>query len=158
MDNAFGLMQMRGLDGKPGVVKQQGLSTYFYEPGVYGEFITYTERDVLTRAVPNNLNAPIPIGDLIARANTQLIGRRYDRMEYNIWQLLANGTLNVPLLGPAGVVTYTDSYTIQNYTAPIPWSSSGTATSNPELPDDSAAWRRALCIIRFGCQHVYEPG
>ncbi len=127
-DNAFGLMQMRGMDGGPGVVRQLGRQTFVYEPGTYGEFINFTARDILTRANPGNLTTPIPVGEMIGEAQVQLIGRRYDRMEYNIWSLLASGTLNVPLLGPTGVITYTDSYNIQTYTAPIPWSTTATAT------------------------------
>lgn len=128
LDNYYGIMAMRGLDGSPSKVQQVGDSSYIYEPGVYGELIQVTERDILTRANPLNLNTAIPITEWTTMLTKQLVQRRYDRMRYNIWQLLGTGTLNIPLNGPAGSATYQDTYSIQTYTPAIPWSSLTTAT------------------------------
>jgi hypothetical protein len=127
MDNYYGIMGMRGLDGSPSLVREVGTSSYTYQPGVYGEFMQIGETEILTRAAPMNMNLPIRLTDLVAMRQKQLIGRMYDRMRYNIWQLLGTGTLNIPLNGPAGAI-YQDTYSIQTYVAPIPWSSSTTAT------------------------------
>ncbi len=127
MDNYYGIMGMRGLDGSPSLVREVGTSSYTYQPGVYGEFMQIGETEILTRASPMNMNLPIRLTDLVSMRQKQLIGRAYDRMRYNIWQLLGTGTLNIPLNGPAGAI-YQDTYSIQTYVAPIPWSSTTTAT------------------------------
>lgn len=127
-DNAYGLMQMRGLDGQPPRVQRVGTTTFVYEPGVYGEHVVITEREILTRAAPTNLEIPIPIGDLVAEADQLLITRESDRMEANVWNLIGTGTLSIPLPGPNGVQVYQDTYAIQTYTAPVPWATSATAT------------------------------
>ena len=132
-DNYHGLQQFRGLDGSPNKVNRIGDTTYEYEPGVYGEFIRFTERELLTRAAPNNLNLPIPIGDLIADADAQLVHRENDRMEANAWNLVLTGTISIPLPGPNGPTIYKDSYTTQTYTPTIPWSSLSTAKPIQDL-------------------------
>lgn len=132
-DNAFGLMHFRGLDGAPSRVQRLGRNTFVYEPGVYGEFQTITERELLTRAAPMRPDLPIPIGDLVGNAQRQLIGRRFDRMEANVWTLLGTGTLTIPLPGPNGPAAYTDVYPIQTQVAAIPFSSLSTATPIAEF-------------------------
>lgn len=128
LDNYYGIMGMRGLDGSPSKVIEVGTSSYVYEPGVYGEFMEIGEREMTSRAAPMNPNLPIPVTDLVTIRMRQLRGRQYDRIRYNIWTLLGTGTLNIPANGPTGFTTYQDSYSIQTYTAPIPWSSTSTAT------------------------------
>lgn len=127
-DAGFGLMHFRGLDGAPPRVQRLGTNTFTYEPGVYGEYQVITEREMLTRAAPMRPDLPIPVGDLVMKATNQIIGRRYDRMEYNVWQLLGTGTLTIPLPGPNGVSAYTDTYPIQTQTAAIPFATTATAT------------------------------
>src|SRR5438552_14220260 len=80
-DNYYGLMQMRGVDGAPPRVQRLGQNTFTYEPGVYGEHISITEREILTRAIPSRPDIPVPITDLVLEADTQLIQREDDRME-----------------------------------------------------------------------------
>lgn len=127
-DNAYGLMQMRGLDGQPPRVQRLGLNTFVYEPGVYGEHVVITEREMLTRAIPGRPDIPIPIGDLVNDADQLLISRRNDRMEASVWTLAGTGVLTIALPGPNGPAVYSDSYTIQTYTATIPWATAATAT------------------------------
>lgn len=127
-DNAHGVMQMRGLDGQPPKVTRQGLNTFVQEPGVYGEHIVITERELLTRADPLDLTKRIPIGTMVAECNDLLKTRLNDRMELNVWNMLATGRNSIPIAGPNGVTIYTDQYTLQTYTAAIPWSSASTAT------------------------------
>ena len=127
-DSYGGLQQFRGLDGSPSKVNRVGMTSYLYEPGVYSEFMTITERELLTRAIPTRPDIPVPVQDLIKESDDQLIKRQGDRMEYNVWTLLATGTLTIPLPGPNGVTVYTDTYPIQQYTATPLWSSFSTAT------------------------------
>lgn len=126
-DNYYGLQQMRGLDGLPPHVQRLGQTTFVYEPGVYGEHTSITEREILTRAAFGNTNLPIPISDLVMRDQTQLIQREDDRMEANVWTLLGTGTLSIPLPGPNGTTVYNDTYTTQTVTASVPWATSATA-------------------------------
>ena len=127
-DNYYGLMQMRGLDGAPPMVKRLGTTTFVYEPGVYGEHVLITERELLTRAIPGQPDIAIPIDDMVMDADMQLVQRMDDRMEANVWTLLTTGTLTIALPGPQGTNSYADSYTTQTYTAAIPWATSATAT------------------------------
>lgn len=128
LDNYYGIMGMRGLDGSPSRVVEVGTNSYTYEPGVYGEYMTIGEREIRTRAAPMNPSIPIPVTDLVTMKMKQLKARAYDRMRYNIWTLLGTGVLNIPLAGPAGSLVYQDTYSIQTLTAGAPWSSHSTAT------------------------------
>ena len=132
LDNYYGIMGMRGLDGSPSKVTEVGINSYTYEPGVYGEFMTIGERELLTRAAPLNPELPIPVTDLVAMRMKQLVARAYDRMRYNIWTLLGSGVLNIPLNGPSGAQVYQDTYNIQTLSALVPWASTATATPRSE--------------------------
>lgn len=127
-DNYYGLMQMRGLDGAPPKIQSVGSKTYVYEPGVYGEHDVITEREWLTKADPTDMTRRVDMTDeVIARMNL-LTNRKLDRMEYNSVQLCANGTITIPLAGPNGQEIYTDTYSIQRFTATVPWGTVATAT------------------------------
>lgn len=129
-DNYFGLQQMRGMDGRPLNVKRVKRTTYEYNPAVFGEFQTIDEQELVSRSQNIDLAAtPVDISDLVNESKTQLIGRELDRKEASIWTLLTTGTLKITIDGPNGKQqTYSDSYTIQTFTAPIPWATSATAT------------------------------
>lgn len=133
MDNMFGLMDFRGLDGAPSRVKRIGEDIYSYEPGVYGNYIPITEKELLTRADPMRPELPIDISDLVLAADQQLIARQDDRMEANVWTLLRTGTLTVSMPGPTGPNIYQDVYTIQTFNASVPWATSATATPMKDL-------------------------
>jgi len=132
-DNPYGLMKFRGLDGKPSRVLMLGENVYEYEPGVYGEYSMISETEFTKRSTFQNPSVPIPVGDLVEnrmRLNTE---RMYNRMEYNVWDLLINGSLNVPMNGPQGVTVYSDVYTIQTFTANPTWNNTTTATPMADL-------------------------
>lgn len=133
MDNDFGIMAMRGLDGAPSKVQQLGDNSYLYEPGVYGEFMEIGEREILTRAAPLTPTMPVPIDDLVGMRQKQLVNRSYNRVRYNIWTLLGTGTLTVPLNGPSGANVYLDTYNIQTFASTVPWSVTATATPIRDL-------------------------
>lgn len=127
-DNYHGLQQMRGLDGQPPRVQRIGSATYTYEPGVYGEFTQITETELLKRAIPGHPEIRIPVDDLVMADARLLTARELDGMEAKIWQLLATGTLSVPLGGPNAPLSWSDTYTIQTYSPVVPWSTLSTAT------------------------------
>lgn len=127
-DNAYGLMQWRGLDGTLPKVTELGFQTYLYEPGVYGERMEITEREYRTRANALDLTTRVDITELVGAKQKLLTTRKFDRMEYNVWQLLLTGTITIVASGPTGQQIYTDSYSVQTYTATVPWGTTSTAT------------------------------
>lgn len=127
-DNDFGLMAFRGLDGQPPKVQRLGYNKYEYEAGVYGEHIMLTEAEYMKRANLMDPTQRIPLGDFTQEASRQLIAREADRFESNVFTLLYTGVLSIPSPGPNGGLIYKDSYTIQSYTASIPWTSLSSAT------------------------------
>ena len=130
-DNYYGLQQMRGLDGGPAHVQRVGFKQYAYEPGYYGEFVQIGEQELITRAGTAPIDTtPIDIEDLIVNADAQLIGRELDRMEKLVWDVLVSGSVTIEYKGPGGLNPnkYTDTYTIQTYTASVPWATTATAT------------------------------
>lgn len=132
-DNFQGLQQVRGYNGEPPKVQPIGLKSFTMQPGVYGEFMPIDELQLSVRRVAGTFGTPIDLTDLVLEKQDQLLQRRLDRIEYICWTLLATGTFAVP--GPTGSVIHTDTFPIQTYTAPVPWSNS--AQSMP-LADLSA--------------------
>jgi hypothetical protein len=125
-DNYLGLAQVRGLNGMPARVNRIGAKRYQMQPGVYGEYIPIDEIELTTRRQWGTLGTPVDISDLVTEAQDQLLGRRLDRIEFNIWTLLATGTFSVS--GPDGALMHTDSYTTQTYSAGTVWSTAATST------------------------------
>jgi hypothetical protein len=127
-DNAYGLMNMRGIDGRPGPVQRLGSNEFVHAPGVYGDYTTITEGEILKRAIPGNQNQVMDVTAMTMDAANLLTIRRENRKKANIWTLLSTGVLNIPIHGPAGPTIYSVVYPIQTYTAPISWKNLSTAT------------------------------
>ena len=124
-DNYIGLMQVRGYNNEPPRVKRVGGRRYVMEPGCYGEFEPLPEKELTARRRWGTLGTPVTVDDLVMPIQEQLLQRQYDRIEWQIWALMATGTFSVP--GPTGAVLHTDSYSLQAYTAPVPWATVATA-------------------------------
>lgn len=131
-DNYLGLQQLRGLDGAPSYVKRVGAKRYMYEPGVYGEFTTVPESELVRRAGGILGDVNIDVSDLVMASQDQLINRELDLKEFIIWTLLTTGTFTIT--GPAGVV-FTDTFSIQTQSG----SAWGTAASGTPLVDFRAS-------------------
>lgn len=125
LDNYLGLQQVRGLDGEPARVAKRGFKRYEMEPGVYGEFITLTERELTVMRVPGTFATPVNLTGIIAPKQMQLLNRRIDRLRYIIWTLLSTGTFAI---SNAHGVQHTDTYPIQTFTAGVTWATVATAT------------------------------
>lgn len=125
LENIKGLQQVRGLGGDPRRVNAQGAGVKYVEPGIYGEFRNIDEVMLTMRRQWGTINQPVDISDLVMEAQDQLLERRLNRQESLGWLLLLNGTFTA--LGEVGQVLHTDTYTIQTYTAGIPWATSATA-------------------------------
>jgi hypothetical protein len=130
-DNYFGLMQVRGLNGEYPRVVPTGAKRYRMEPGYYGEFMTVDEAEMTRRSANLSFTAYVDISDLVRERQDRLAGRQFDRMELQLWTLLATGTFSVA--GPSGAVLHTDSYTTQTFTATVPWATVATATPLADL-------------------------
>lgn len=127
MDNYSGLQQLRGLDGSPSKVKNISQKRFGYDPGVYGEFQTIGETELVKRAggVVDITHVPINIQDLVLGKQDYLMGRELDRIEFMIWKLLSTGTFSISSL--TGVV-FTDTFPIQTYTRSVAWATAASAT------------------------------
>lgn len=126
LDNFVGLQQVRGLDGQPGKVQMVGAKRYDYEPGVYGEFTTFSEKQLTEMRELGVPDEPVSLDTLVGRAQTMLLGRRLDRIKQIIWTLLTAGTFSIA--AEDGTVLHTDTFPIQTYSAFAAWSSTTTAT------------------------------
>jgi hypothetical protein len=130
-DNYFGLMQFRGLNGEPPRVKRIGAKRVKMEPGYYGEYTEVPEDEMTRRAQPATWNAPIPITDLVAECQTQLVVRQTVRMRYLVWTLLVSGAFAV--LDKDGTLAHADAFPLQTFTATVPWATVATATPLADL-------------------------
>lgn len=127
-DNAFGLMQFRGYNNDPALVRRLGDTTFSYQAGVYGEEIQIKEDELARRAASSGNPNQIQIGALIVSSDLQLVGRQDTRREWLCWQAI-QGTVQVQTQGPQGLYNgYTDTYTTQTYSASTPWATTATAT------------------------------
>jgi hypothetical protein len=129
-DNFSGLQQVRGLDAVARRVKPAGLSRYTMQPGYYADFIPIMESDLTLRRVPGTYATPIDLTDIVMDHQDHLLQRRLDRMELIIWNLLLTGTFSV-LDGT--LVLQTDTYSVQTFSASVPWGTWATATPLADL-------------------------
>lgn len=130
-DNYVGLQQIRGIDGRPPRVAHTGLSRYFFEPGVYGEFELLSEQDLTEMRAPGTFGDIYDVTRQVVDIQDKLLTRRLDRVESVIWNLLVNGTFSVT--GPFGAVLASDTYTTQTFTSAVPWGTAGSATPLADL-------------------------
>jgi hypothetical protein len=150
-DNYTGLQGFRGVGGQPTRVRRVGAKSYLYEPGVYGEFITLEEKEIIERAAWANPNQYMSLDAMVTEAQDQLIQRRVDRIKWIMWTLLATGIFFVPtqqaeaqntgtgVQGGAGHgdmyanVTAIGQFGIQTFTASPTWATLATATPMADL-------------------------
>jgi hypothetical protein len=130
MDNYTGLQQIRGLNGEPPKVTRTGAKRYTEEPGIYGEFEWIDERELTMRRQWGSFNAPIDLSDLVMMSQDKLLGRRLDRIEKTLWDLVIAGTFSVA--GPTGATLAYGAYTTQTYNAST-WSTHTTAVPLADL-------------------------
>lgn len=126
LDNFFGLQQARGLDGQPSPVARIGSNRFSTEPGVYGDFVSIDEKELLTRAAFAKFEGHMDITDLVMIAQRQLLQRRIDRIRYIGWTLLTTGAFLVA--APGGGYEHRDRYAFETITASPGFSNTTTAT------------------------------
>lgn len=136
-----GLQQWRGLDKPTRTPRDQ--YNYIGEyceinPGYWGECDYITERDLTLLAAPGSCREPIDITERVVRMQERLLERRYNRVEYNIWQALAYGTSQA--FGEDGKLIHEEVFNIQMITVGIPWSD----------PDNSTPIQDLRCVRLLG--------
>lgn len=125
-ENFQGLQQLRGVNGDPPVVARIGINSWQFAPGYYGEQVMLNEQELTTRRAEAKFEEVIPIDDLVAEAQLQLLQRELDRIETIVWNLVVYGIFSVSDF--SGAVAHLDAYAIQLYTASVTWATSATAT------------------------------
>lgn len=130
-DSYTGLQSVRGLNGEPPKVTKVGVKRYQMQPGIYGEFVPLDETELVVRRQYGTFATPVDISDLVMRAQRQLLVRRLDRIETINWNLLGSGTFSVA--GPAGAILHQDTFSLQTFTASVPWATVATATPLADL-------------------------
>jgi hypothetical protein len=147
MDNFTGLQQPRGLDGDPPRVKKTGAKGYDMEPGVYGEYELISEREMTKRRPYGQIQGTVSLDDLVMPIQDKLLGRRYDRIEWIVWQLLITGAINVA--GVDGSIIHSATFSPTTFTASPLWSVP--ATSHP------IADLRAVQLLSRGVSASFGP-
>lgn len=126
-DNYVGLMEVRGLDGAPSRVKAVGMNRYQAEPGVYGEYMIISEKEITTRAGHGAARGiPVDVSDLVMMRSEQLMTRQLQRMRQIGWDLVTTGRFSST--NAAGAVIHTDSYRQRRLQSTVAWSTPGTST------------------------------
>jgi hypothetical protein len=118
-DNLTGLQLPRGIGGEPGRVSALGANQYRLVPGVYGEYMTVTEEEMITRARYGTFGIPIDVTEPVMERQKQLLNRRMNRIKWLAWTLASTGTYAV--LGQNGVTMHTDTFVNQVFTSAISW-------------------------------------
>lgn len=131
LGNFVGLQAARGMNGEPFRVKKTAQNRYVIQPGVYGEFSYLNEQELTRRAMLGSFATPMDVSDMVLIEQNKLLQRELDRQEFVIWTMLTSGTVSVSL--PTGGVTYTDTYSLQTYTASVTWSTLATSTPLADL-------------------------
>lgn len=128
-DNYTGMQQWRGLNNEPATVNRKGGKRFSAFPGVYGEKIVIREDELTRRKSVRGLSGaagPVDLSDLVMEAHEQLLDRRIVRIESILATYLISGSFTVA--GPNGTTVFQGSYTRQQITPSVAWSTLATST------------------------------
>jgi hypothetical protein len=130
-DNFYGLMNVRGLNGKPGNVQRVGAKQYKMAPGYYGDFHNLTEDEMTVTRKTGTLGDVVDIEDLTVRRMRHLIVRRLNRCEQTISALFRTGVFQN--YAADGTAVHTDVVNITRRTPGTTWSTLNTSTPLQDL-------------------------
>jgi len=120
-DNYRGLQPFRGL-GKPTLHIPRRYNPWGtlcqIEPGYWGEHDTIDE-EIMTKWGGSQCGTMLDLTEYTTMLTNQLLERRANRIEYNIWQALTFGRYTA--LNSAGQVVHEGEFNVQNTSSPIPW-------------------------------------
>lgn len=126
LENYFGMMNVRGLDGAPASVVQVGANDYMARPAYYGENFPITEKEIMDQRKRGTPNEPIDLNEITMLRAQYALHRQFTLEEYLTWQLLINGYYQI--LDPiTRAITAQDSYTQRVFMSVVPWSTGATA-------------------------------
>lgn len=117
-----GLQQWRGLD-QPTTAVDDRYDIYgrmcVLEPGYWGEHDFIDEAFMTRAAQPNSCMDTLDLTGLMVTLQQRLLERRYNRVEFSIWQALVFGRYEA--LNQQGQIVAQATYNIQQVAVPIPW-------------------------------------
>lgn len=125
-DSSKGLQGVRGIDGQPNRVKPLGGKRFSMEPGSYGDVSIVGATELTRLRNYGTFGDTISLDKIIAKRQRQLLDRQIKRLCQIGWTLFSTGTFSN--FNKYGQVAHTDTYSMQSYTAGIPWSTVATAT------------------------------
>lgn len=139
-DNFRGMMQPRGLNGKPPLVNPLDSTWFSMTPGTYGEYMTLSEREMTAKRQEGTISDVVDVNSEVLIRSNKLTHRQVKRESYILWQLVTNGYF--VSTDALGTILHADSYDQRTFSAVIPWSTVATAVP---LSDLRQLW-------------TYEPG
>lgn len=118
-----GMQNWRGLD-KPTRTVRDHWNPYgsmrAVEPGYWGESDCISEAFLTRAAQPGTCMEVIDLTEHIVRRQERLLERRYNRIEFNIWQALIFGKYEA--LSDSGQVMEQQFFNVQQVSSIVPWS------------------------------------
>lgn len=130
-DNDFGLMEVRGLDGKPGLVQKLGFNQFKMKPGYYGSVYQLTEQELTEARQIGSFGDRIDLDDLIVRRTRTLMIQRLNRMRQTISDFCRLGLFTNARAD--GTSVHSDIFSITTRTPGTAWSTTATATPLADL-------------------------
>ena len=130
-DNDFGLMEIRGLDGKPGLVQKLGVNQFKMKPGYYGNVYQLTEQELTEARGIGTFGDPIDIEDLVVKRTRTLMIQRLNRMRQTISDFCRLGTFTNARAD--GTAVHSDIFNITVKVPSVAWSTLATATPLQDL-------------------------
>lgn len=126
-DNPRGLTALRGLGGEPSRVNRLGEQWFEATPGIFGEYMTLDEGELMNRggSIPEGMDVPISVNDMIMEDKETLMQRYVNRLRQMGWVLLLEGTQSISL--STGGIGYTAQYDQEVVTPAIPFTTLATA-------------------------------
>lgn len=154
-DNYRGLMKLRGAGGEPTRVNPVGEKVYEERPGVFGEFSTLDEIDLmdLARGIPKDFSIDVDVKSEIGDRLKQLMERQMNRIRQMAWAGALTGNVQIPL--PGGGIGYSMQYTPLTYAPTVLWSNPATSTPLKDLQGLQVAFGRGTSNNYGGMAQVY---
>lgn len=121
-----GLQRARGAGGEYTLVDQVPIKRFWTPFGVYGEYFAIDETQLLQTRKIGTFGTPADISDLVGPCQEHALQRRVDRIRYNLWKMISAGTITIT--GKGGQTIYSESYTLQTFSATVGWSTANTST------------------------------
>lgn len=124
-----GMQPWRGLD-KPTQTPKDKWNPFGkmlgVEPGYWGEHDYITEEFMTRAAQPGTCADVIDLTEQVARRQERLMERRFNRVEFLIWQALVYGKYEA--LSTNGQIIHQAYYNVQQVAASVPWSDFANST------------------------------